>query len=561
MSCQPAEIFVYPLLGVVYVTLGICSLLRCKRILRLEWRQAQSFYLLVLLQCSLRAAMLLLSCEFKGHHSFETMQTTPDSVFLLTYLLLFWQLLALFYFAHCDHHFQDSFFRNVSQRPQHSSTSMMFLFLLMVWSGTQVALIVACLLGKVDLLSVQREVAVGNLAVPCTALSCMVGFQLRYSGIPLRGPLWRKKLVKMNLVLFLWSLGRMLSGILSFTGQRQREDSATQSTFDMEMMIIVLVASEVLCIVIVLDHHFLHIFELEEAPQDQPLTVLQETEDDQSLLQRSLSPLLSSSEITVLEALPTGKTNLGQLFLGRFRGKDVVLRRLQFARVSNFVLDGVTQEVTQLQRACVWGLLPCYGAVVEAPTLTIVMPYMPTGSLFALLHGSTYKTRLRVRLEICRQTARVMAEMAALELHHGHLSSHNILLDGDFGAFVADFGLSRVKKLAAVTLGYVCKSAWTSPELLGDRASTLTRVQEADDVYSFGVILWEVLTQQEPFPGLTWPEIAQLVWVQHLRPQLPSHLPLTLVQLALSCWNQQPDKRPAFSLVEETLRKYLEDEL
>ena len=341
----------------------------------------------------------------------------------------------------------------------------------------------------------------------------------------------------------------------------QREESTDASDFSMEMEIIILVSSEVFCIVLVLDHGFLQIFEVEQTARALPLELLPEPDEEQKFLLVGSNPVVPASQVAVLEALPGRKHGLGRLSLGRFRGRDVVLRRLDFPRVSNFVLDGVAQEVTLLQKTHVWGLLPCYGAVVEPPVLTFVTPYMSQGSLHALLHDLNRKTRLQVKLEVCRQTARVMTEMAALGVHHGHLSSHNILLDGDFAAFVTDFGLGRVKKLAAVTLGYVCKNAWTSPRLLEDRAATLLNVEEADDVYSFGMVLWEVLTEEEVFPGLTWQQVAALVCSQHLRPELPSSLPQALTQLTLSCWNTQSDKRPAFSLVEETLRRYLEDEL
>ena len=558
---QSTEVFIYPLFGAVYAILGACSIIRCRRILRFEWRQAQSFYVLVMLQCGIRGVMLMLTQTYNGHRSFEAMQSAPESVLLLAYLMLFWQQLTLFYFAHFDHHFQDSFIRAVSQRPQQSSTSMMFLFLLMVWGGTQVALMVACLGDKVDTLAVQREVAVGNIVVPSTVLLCMICFQLKYSGIPLRGPIWRKKLVKMNLVLVIWSLGRMLSGALGLTGENQREESTNQSTSSVEIVFIILVTCEVLCIALVLDHGFLQIFEIEQTSNDTPMSTRAEPVEEYDALLRGSSPIVSASEVTVLQPLPSRAHSLGQLTLGRFRSRDVVLRRLNFQRVSNFVLDGVAQEIDLLQKTHVWGLLPCYGAVVEAPALTIVSPYMPKGSLHGLLHDINHKTRLHVKLEVCRQTARVMAEMAALAQHHGHLSSHNILLDGDFGAYVADFGLSRVKKFAAVTLGYVCKNAWTSPRLLEDRAATLLSVEESDDVYSFGMVLWEVLTEQEPFSGMSWQQVAELVCSQRLRPELPRGLPQAIVQLTLSCWNCQEEKRPPFTLVEETLRRYLEDEL
>ncbi|CAN8243900.1 unnamed protein product [Cochlearia groenlandica] len=127
----------------------------------------------------------------------------------------------------------------------------------------------------------------------------------------------------------------------------------------------------------------------------------------------------------------------------------------------------------------------------------LVFDYMPNGSLFWLLHGNRgpgrtpldWSTRLKIALEAARGVAFIHYSCKTTKLTHGDIKSTNVLLDGSNNARVSDFGLSifAPSQTAAKSNGY------RAPELTDGRKPT-----QKTDVYSFGVLLLEILTGKCP---------------------------------------------------------------
>jgi serine/threonine protein kinase len=85
------------------------------------------------------------------------------------------------------------------------------------------------------------------------------------------------------------------------------------------------------------------------------------------------------------------------------------------------------------------------------------------------------------------------------------------LIDESFHVLLSDIGLLKLKKYAAITLGYTAKSGWSSPEVLADRLLVCTTPKPSDDIYSFGVLLWEMNSYRIPFQDVTISEITAMV--------------------------------------------------
>ena len=75
------------------------------------------------------------------------------------------------------------------------------------------------------------------------------------------------------------------------------------------------------------------------------------------------------------------------------------------------------------------------------------------------------------------------------------------------------------------------------------------------DVYSFGVLCWEMLSYSTPFPQLTVFEVALSVATKGMRPEIPAHAPTELVDLIEECWQQQALLRPSFAKVRRAPRR------
>jgi len=138
--------------------------------------------------------------------------------------------------------------------------------------------------------------------------------------------------------------------------------------------------------------------------------------------------------------------------------------------------------------------------------------------------------------------------LGMLHLHregviHRDLAARNILLSKHLDAKVADFGMSRQTETddkQGVTQATVGPLKWMAPEAIGQ-----SQYSPATDSFSFGVVMWEIITEQEPWAGMTSVEVAIGVVTEGKRLPLPDTLEW-LQGLITTCWSTSPEERPTF---------------
>ena len=141
-------------------------------------------------------------------------------------------------------------------------------------------------------------------------------------------------------------------------------------------------------------------------------------------------------------------------------------------------------------------------------------------------------------------------------VQHRDLKANNCLVvehtSGDFHVKIADFGLSKSRKLvtrrSSPNGGTVTHMA---PEILLNDSDKL--FCEESDVYSYGIVMWEVLSRKVVFEGLNTPQIiAQISHKQRPSP-IPTDSPPELIELMEDCWAHDAAMRPKFKRVLETI--------
>jgi serine/threonine protein kinase len=142
---------------------------------------------------------------------------------------------------------------------------------------------------------------------------------------------------------------------------------------------------------------------------------------------------------------------------------------------------------------------------------------------------------------------------------HRDLKSMNILISSNQRAKINDFGLARIRPTAKATMHTQCGTPnWQAPEFWCPQP----RYTEKVDVYSCGLIFWEILQwANEPFPyyDLTEHQLYIKVRDEYYRPSMKNiiHYPRSLLLLIEEMWHPQPTKRPSMMMVVERLNEFL----
>ncbi|KAE9201690.1 hypothetical protein PF004_g18646 [Phytophthora fragariae] len=92
---------------------------------------------------------------------------------------------------------------------------------------------------------------------------------------------------------------------------------------------------------------------------------------------------------------------------------------------------------------------------------------------------------------------------------------------------------------------------WMAPEVLGNQKYT-----EKADVFSFGIVIWEIVTGECPYDGMSQIQAALGVLNRNLRPNIPRECPPFFSRLMKACWNRQPELRPSFPHIVNAFRTY-----
>lgn len=129
----------------------------------------------------------------------------------------------------------------------------------------------------------------------------------------------------------------------------------------------------------------------------------------------------------------------------------------------------------------------------------IITEYLAGGSLRKYLHQQEpYSVPINLVLKLALDISRGMQYLHSQGVLHRDLKSENLLLGEDMCVKVADFGISCLESQCGSAKGFTSTYRWMAPEMICEKHHT-----KKIDVYSFGIVLWELLTALTPFDNMT----------------------------------------------------------
>ncbi|XP_021909098.1 probable serine/threonine-protein kinase SIS8 isoform X2 [Carica papaya] len=232
-------------------------------------------------------------------------------------------------------------------------------------------------------------------------------------------------------------------------------------------------------------------------------------------------------EIALGERIGLG--SYGEVYRGDWRGTEVAVKKFLDQDITGESLLEFKSEVCIMKRLRHPNVVLFMGAVTRPPNLSIVTEFLPRGSLYRLLHRPNNQLDERRRLRMALDAARGMNYLHSCSpvIVHRDLKSPNLLVDKN----------------------WVVKAEWMAPEVLRNEPS-----DEKCDVYSFGVILWELSTMQQPWGGMNPMQVVGAVGFQHRRLDIPDNMDPTIANIIRRCWQTDPKLRPTFAEIMAALK-------
>uniref|UniRef100_A0AAR2L8Z2 Mitogen-activated protein kinase kinase kinase n=1 Tax=Pygocentrus nattereri TaxID=42514 RepID=A0AAR2L8Z2_PYGNA len=269
------------------------------------------------------------------------------------------------------------------------------------------------------------------------------------------------------------------------------------------------------------------------------------------------SPVQIPFRELVLEEI-IGVGGFGKVYRGTWKEQEVAVKAARQDPDEDIMAtaESVKQEAKLFSMLQHPNIIKLEGVCLEEPNLCLVMEYARGGTLNRALTGRRIPPHILVNWAV--QIARGMHylhEDAVVPIIHRDLKSSNILLlekieNNDIGRKtlkITDFGLARewhktTKMSAAGTY------SWMAPEVI--KSSLFSK---GSDVWSYGVLLWELLTGEVPYRGIDGLAVAYGVAVNKLTLPIPSSCPEPFAKLMEECWEQDPHIRPTFAAILEQL--------
>nr|CDS26764.1 tyrosine protein kinase Btk29A [Hymenolepis microstoma] len=255
---------------------------------------------------------------------------------------------------------------------------------------------------------------------------------------------------------------------------------------------------------------------------------------------------------------PIGKGQFGVVKRGKFRNIPVAVKQMVENAMNE---EDFIEEAKNMRFLNHPNLVQLFGVVLKKRPIMIITEYMKYGSLrdFLRQRQTQFCNRPVVLADICAQVGNGMAYLEREQFVHRDLAARNCLVKSvsrnSVVVKVADFGMARflLDNVYEPSAGTKFPVRWAAPEVF---QSVYT---DKADVWSFGVLMWEVFTccMENPYHGMNNSQVYQFI-VGGGRLHKPAVCPDRIYVLMLECWQHDRNKRPAFEYICQKIGDYLD---
>lgn len=267
---------------------------------------------------------------------------------------------------------------------------------------------------------------------------------------------------------------------------------------------------------------------------------------------------VGKEDLQYFQKIGTGST--ADVYLGKYKGQEVAIKQIDWNKSRMGATEQIAfdREVGIMPRVSHPNLVAFFGVTSLEKPFRIITEFCSGGCCFELLHNCEHIELLwPQQLKMCQDVAAAMDYLHAFnpQIIHRDLKSLNLLLatpitnENDVPMLkVSDFGLSRMKdKAPDAEWGKMTIAAgtchWMAPEVFEGH-----HYDEKVDVYSYAMILFEILCREIPFEEEEPLAVGGLI-MKGVRPDLdavPPDCPQILRAIMILCWDQVPAQRPSF---------------
>lgn len=233
----------------------------------------------------------------------------------------------------------------------------------------------------------------------------------------------------------------------------------------------------------------------------------------------------------------------GKVFLGTYNCLPVAVKVFKKQRNSKFHIHSFLKEVRVISVLTHPNILLYIGVCLHKDNCLMISEYLENGSLYDHIHHKKTHFEQAQIMQFIIEIMKAMAYVHSMGFLHCDIKSSNILLDAQWNIKLADFGLSKQiigkfdnKKMRIGTPN------WMAPEVCRGESYT-----KAADVYSFGLVLWEILTHRIPHSGEHHNIIFNKVgYCNKLPVEIPPNADPLISSLIVKCLQFEKEKRPTF---------------